>query len=79
MIREIPFQCNLENPVAVLEFKSELSKIVKHYDPLTISEGSQNLSGKNQYPYCVFNWIPVFNEMATGCVVPIPVTTVDDF
>ena len=50
MIREIPFQCNLENPVAVLEFKSELSKIVKHYDPLTISEGSQNLNGKINIP-----------------------------
>ena len=27
----------------------------------------------------VYNWIAIFNEMATGCDVPIPVTTVDDF
>ena len=27
----------------------------------------------------VFNWIPIFNEMATGCNVAIPVTTVGDF
>ena len=34
--------------------------------------------GKINIP-TVFNWIPIFNEMATGCDVPIPVTTVDDF
>ena len=27
----------------------------------------------------VYNWIPIFNEMATGCDVSISVTTVDDF
>ena len=27
----------------------------------------------------VYNWIPIFNEIATGCDVSIPVTTVDDF
>ena len=27
----------------------------------------------------IFNWIPIFDEVATGCDVPIPVTTVDDF
>ena len=27
----------------------------------------------------VFNWIPILNEMATGCDLSIPVTTVDDF
>ena len=27
----------------------------------------------------VFNWIPIFNEMATGCDLSIPVNTVNDF
>ena len=37
MIREIPFQYDLKNSVVELTFQSELSKIVKHYDSLTIS------------------------------------------
>ena len=27
----------------------------------------------------VYNWIPIFNEMATGCDLSHPVNTVDDF
>ena len=64
-----------------LKFQSELSKIVKHYDSLTIAEEAEVvkiLMRKINIP-TVFNWIPIFNEMATGCDVPIPVTTVDDF
>ena len=58
MIKEIPFQYDLENPVMELKFESEFSKIVKHYESLTISDfgrsrGTQNLNGKNQYPYCL--------------------------
>ena len=48
---------------------------------LTIAEEAEavkNLLGKINIPN-VYNWIPIFNEMATGCDVPIPVTTVDDF
>ena len=41
MIKEIPFQYDLNNPVVELEFKSELSKIVKHYDSLTIAEEAE--------------------------------------
>ena len=81
MIRQIPFQYDLENPVVELKFRSELSKIVKHYDSITISEEAEAvkiLMGKINIP-TVFNWIPVFNEMATGCDVPILVRTVDDF
>ena len=81
MIKEIPFQYDLDNPVEELKFQSELSKIVKHYDTLTIAveaEAVKILLGKINIPN-VFNWIPIFNEMATGCDVPIPVTTVDDF
>ena len=36
------------------------------------------LLGKINIPN-VYNWIAIFNEMATGCDVPITVTTVDDF
>ena len=64
-----------------LKFQSELSKIVKHYDSLTVTEEAKAvkiLLGKTNIPN-VYNWIPIFNEMATGCDVPIPVTTVDDF
>ena len=78
MIKEIPFQYDLDNPVLELKFQSELSKIVKHYDSLTIAEEAvavKILMGKFNIP-TVFNWIPVFNEMATGCDVPIPLTTV---
>ena len=81
MIREIPFQYDPENSVLELKFQSELSKIVKHYDSLTISEEAEVvkiLQGKTNIPN-VYNWIPVFNEMAAGCDVPIPVSTVDDF
>ena len=66
MIREIPFQYNLDNPVVKLKFQSEEAEAVKI------------LLGKINIP-SVFNWIPIFNEMATGCDVPIPVTTLDDF
>ena len=38
MIRDIPLQYDLENPVVELKFQSELFKIVKHYDSLTISD-----------------------------------------
>ena len=34
--------------------------------------------GKVNIP-TVFNWISVFNKMAAGCDLPIPVSTVDDF
>ena len=81
IIKEIPFQYDLDNPVVELKFESELSKIVKHYDSLTIAEEAKSvkiLLGKINIPN-VNSWIPIFNEMATGCDVPIPVTTVDDF
>ena len=39
MIKEIPFV--LDNPVVDLKFASELSKIVKHYDSLTIAEEAE--------------------------------------
>ena len=81
MIKEIPFQNDLENSVVELKFQSELSKIVKHYDSLTIAEEAEAvkiLMGKINIP-TVLNWISIFNEMATGCDVPIPVSTVDDF
>ena len=41
MIKEIPFQYDLDNPVLELIFQSELSKIVKHYDSLTIAEEAE--------------------------------------
>ena len=81
MIKEIPFQYDLDNPVLELNFQSELSKIVKHYDSLTIAEEAEAVNillEKINIPN-VYNWIPIFNEMATGCDVPIPVITVDDF
>ena len=62
-----------------LKFQSELSTL--HYDSLTIAEEPEAvkiLLGKINIPN-VYNWIPIFNEMATGCDVPTPVTTVDDF
>ena len=77
MIGEIPFQYD---PFVELRFQSELSKISYHCDSLTITEEAEAvniLMGKINIP-TVFNWIPVFNEMATGCDVPILVTTVDD-
>ena len=41
MIKEIPFQYDLDNPVLELKFQSELSKTVKHYDSLTIAEEAE--------------------------------------
>ena len=41
MIKEIPFQYDLDNPVLELKFQSELSEIVKHYDSLTIAEEAE--------------------------------------
>ena len=41
MIKEIPFQYDLDNPVLELNFQSELSKIVKHYDSLTFAEEAE--------------------------------------
>ena len=73
MIKEIPFQYDLDNPVVELKLQSELSKIVKHYDSLTIAveaEPVKILLGKINIPN-FYNWIPIFNEMATGCDVPI--------
>ena len=77
MIKESPSQYDLDNPVLELKFQSELSN--KHYDSLTIAEEAEavkilleNINIPN-----VYNWIPIFNEMATGCDVSIPVTTVD--
>ena len=81
MIKEIPFQYDLDNAAVELKFQSELSKNILHYDSLTISEEAEAvkiLLGKINNP-TVYNWIPIFNEMATGCDVQIPVTTVDDF
>ena len=53
MIKEISFQYDLNNPVVELKFRSELSKIVKHYDSLTIAEEAEAvklLLGKDQHP-----------------------------
>ena len=41
MIREFPFQHNLDNPVVELKFQSELSKIVNHYDSLSLAEEAE--------------------------------------
>ena len=41
MIKEIPFQYDLDNPVLELKFQSEISKIVNHYDSLTIAEEAE--------------------------------------
>ena len=41
MIKEIPFQYDLDSPVLELKFQSELSKIVKHYDSLTVAEEAE--------------------------------------
>ena len=79
MIRNIPFQYDLKNPVVELRFQAELFRIVKYYDSLTLAEEAEAvkiLMGKINIP-TVFNWIPVFNEMATSCDVPAPVDTVD--
>ena len=73
MIKEIPFQCDLDNQALELKFQSELSKIVKHYDSLTIAEEAEAvklLRGKINITN-VCNWIPIFNEIATGFDVPI--------
>ena len=59
MIKEIPFQYDLDNPVLELKFQSELSKIVKHSDSLTIAEEAEAvkiLRGKVNIPN-VYNWI----------------------
>ena len=76
MIKEIPYQYGLDNPVLELKFQSELSKIVKHNDSLTVAEEAEAV--KINIPN-VYNWISIFNDMATGCDVPIPVTKVGDF
>ena len=65
MIKEIPFENNLDNPVVELKFQSVLSKIVKHYDSLTIAEEAEAVKlfmGKINIPN-VYNWIPIFNEI----------------
>ena len=41
MIKEIPFQYDLVNVVVDLKFQSEFSKILKHYDFLTIAEEAE--------------------------------------
>ena len=41
MIKEVPFQYDSDNPIVELKFQSELSKIVKHYDSLTIAEEAE--------------------------------------
>ena len=81
MIREIPFQYDLENPVVELKFQAQLSRIVNHYDSLTPAEEAEavNILMENINNPTVFNWLPVFKKMATGCDVPLPVSTVDDF
>ena len=68
-IKDIPFQYDLDNPVVEIKFQAELSKIVKNYDSLTISEEAEAvkiLLGKINIAN-VYNWTPIFNEMATGC------------
>ena len=80
MIRDIPFKYDLVNPALELEFQA-VSKIVNHHDSLTSAQESEAvkiLMGKINNP-AVFNWQPVFNEMAMGCDVTAPVCTVDDF
>ena len=41
IIRDIPFQYDLDNPVVELKFQSEFSKIINHYDSLTIAEEAE--------------------------------------
>ena len=81
MIKEIPFRYDSDNPVVELKFQSELSKIVKHYDSLTFAEEVEAvkiLMGKINI-LNVFNWIPIFTEMATVCDLSLPINKVDDF
>ena len=61
MIKEIPFQYDLDDPVVELNFQSELSKIVKYYDSLTTAEEAEAIKillGIINIP-TVFNWIPL--------------------
>ena len=81
MIREIPFQYDLENPIVELKSYARISKIVNHYGSLTLAEEAEAvkiLIGKINIP-AVFHWITIFNEMANGCDVPLPVNMVDFF
>ena len=81
MIRDIPFVYDLENPALEIKFQADLSKIVDHYDSLTPAEESEAviiLMGKINN-LAVFNWQRVFNEMAKGRDVTVPVGTVDNF
>ena len=81
MIRDIPSTYDLENPALELKFQADLSKTVDYYDSLTPAEESEALKilmGKIYNP-AVFNWLPVFIEIAKGCDVTVPVGTVDDF
>ena len=80
MVRDIPFLYDLENPVVKLKFQVEHSKIVNHYDSLTPAEEAEAvkiLMGKINP--AVFNWQPLFHEMAMGCDVHVPVSMVGDF
>ena len=64
-----------------LKLQAELSKIVNQYDSLAPAEEAEAvkiLMGKISISD-VFNWQPIFNEMAMGCNVFVPVGTVDDF
>ena len=81
MIRNIPLTYDLENSALELKFESDFSKLVDHYDSLTSTEKAEtvkSLMEKIDNP-AVFNWLPVFIEIAKGCHVTVPVNTVDDF
>ena len=76
MIRDIPFVYDLENPALELEFQADLSKIVNHSNSLAPAEESEAMEKINNP--AVFNSLPVFNEIAKGCDVIVPVGTVDE-
>ena len=81
MIRNIPSIYDFENPALELKFETDFSKLVDHYDTLTPAEEAEAvkfLMGKIDNP-AVFNWPPVFNEIAKGSDFTVPVGTVDDF
>ena len=81
MIRDLPFEYDLENPAVELKYQAELTKIVKHYDSLTRAEeleAVEILLGKINNP-SVFNWQPIFDKQITECDLVPPICTVNDF
>ena len=81
IIKDLKFECDLDDISVATRFPSELRKITDHYDTRTRSEEVKAVKLLMQKINVVkiLNYQPYFDAMALQCDIKMPIAAVKDF